>query len=110
MAAHDETSIYGIGQGCPVHGDELMKECNMCGAEFCRACFPRSSVCPDCAEQYEEGEDEEGAEDEEAEEEADFEDVSKVKDVLADDKDVEEEDEGFEPPEEDLDEEDRARR
>lgn len=50
MATAEESPLYGVEPGCPVHGDELMRECGMCGTEFCRGCFPRSSVCPDCAE------------------------------------------------------------
>lgn len=71
MARNHESDGLGVEPGCPVHGDEHMRECTMCGAEFCRLCFPRSSVCPDCAEQdededsdVEDGEEEEGEEEE----------------------------------------------
>ncbi len=87
MDVNDETGVYGMGQGCPTHGDEHMKECSMCGAEFCRICFPKSSVCPDCADT----EDEE--DDEDAEADPDFDDVKKLDDVLDDDLEEEEEEE-----------------
>ena len=43
----------------------------MCGTEFCRKCFPKTSVCPDCAE---------SAEDEDEDEEEDFDDEEDEKD------------------------------
>lgn len=73
MALNEETGAYNMGEGCAVHGDEHMKECSMCGAEFCRLCHPRTTVCPDCAEQSDDDEEleeeEEGEEEEEDEEE-----------------------------------------
>ncbi|MCX6996851.1 MAG: hypothetical protein NTV49_07150 [Kiritimatiellaeota bacterium] len=55
---HDEVSnLFTMGEGCPLHGEEPMRECASCGAEFCCACHPRALVCPDCVEP--------GAEDEE---------------------------------------------
>lgn len=94
MAMNDEPSIYELGmeQGCPVHGDEQMRECSMCGAEFCRLCFPRSAVCPDCAEQESEDEDEDAP---------DFDDVERLDDLLD-----EEDDEEIEEPDEDEADED----
>lgn len=89
MASEEETNLYGVEPGCPTHGDEKMRECSMCGAEFCRACHPRSTVCPDCAEP---------SDDEEEEEEADFEDVNDLDEVLEDD----EEDEKFDDGEDEL--------
>ena len=83
-----ETSVFGMTAGCPVHGDDAMRECTMCGGEFCRVCFPRSMVCPDCAEEDE-------ADDESAD--PDFEDVAKVDDVIED-----------EPPDEADDQEEDA--
>jgi hypothetical protein len=68
MARDHDSSPLSVEPGCPTHGDEHMRECTMCGAEFCRTCFPRSSVCPDCAEQ-EEDEDSELEDAEEGEEE-----------------------------------------
>ena len=77
MAVDEETSVYGTGQGCPTHGDEHMKECTMCGAEFCKICHPKSSVCPDCSESDEdEDADSELDEVDEAEEEDDEEEES----------------------------------
>jgi len=35
--------------GCPVHGDAECRPCELCGTEFCAACFPDSSICPSCA-------------------------------------------------------------
>ena len=80
MTVDEETGVYGMGQGCAVHGDEYMKECSMCGAEFCRICFPRSAVCPDCSDQET---------DEEDEESPDFDDVKNLDEVLGDDEEAE---------------------
>ena len=41
----------GFNGGCPVHGEDYMRECTVCGAEFCTACFPNSDVCGECADQ-----------------------------------------------------------
>jgi hypothetical protein len=80
MTVNEETGMFGLTEGCGVHGDEHMKECSMCGVEFCRLCHPKSTVCPDCAD---------GA-DEEAEEEApDFDDVENLEEVLDDDNEAE---------------------
>ena len=49
----------------------------MCGAEFCRICFPRSTVCPDCAEQTED--------DDEEKDTSDFDDITRVGTVVEDD-------------------------
>lgn len=59
MAVDEETGNYAMGQGCPSHGDDHMRECSMCGAEFCRVCHPKTAVCPDCAESSDDDEDEE---------------------------------------------------
>jgi len=74
MAVNEETGIFGMDQGCAVHGDEHMRECSMCGAEFCRVCFPKTAVCPDCSEQEEEEED--------TEENPDFDDVSNLGELI----------------------------
>ena len=84
MALDEETNVFGMTPGCPIHGDEKMRECSMCGAEFCRRCFPRSTVCPDCAEPA-------GEDDEEAD--PDFEDVKDLDDVLDDEDEDGDEDE-----------------
>ena len=92
MTVDEETGLFGMGQGCPVHGDDHMKECSMCGAEFCRICVPRSAVCPDCADQNE---------DEDEEDAPDFDDVPNLDEILEDDKEAEkqiEEDESSIPP------------
>ena len=81
MAVDDEAGVYAMGQGCSVHGDEHMRECSMCGTEFCRKCFPKTSVCPDCAE---------SDEDEDEDEEEDFDDEEDEKDEKEDKEDASE--------------------
>ena len=83
MAVEEESNAYGMGAGCAVHGDEHMKECSMCGAEFCRICFPRSTVCSDCLEQSEE-------DDFETKDSSDFDDITRVGTVVDSDEDEEE--------------------
>lgn len=81
MVMGDDTSFLDMGQGCPIHGDEYLKECAMCGAEFCQLCFPKSSVCPECA-----AVNEEVLEDEDIElSDPDFDDVDDLDAVLDDD-------------------------
>ncbi|NCD33695.1 MAG: hypothetical protein EOL87_09815 [Spartobacteria bacterium] len=59
MATDDEENIFGLHQGCPVHGDEAMKTCSHCGNEYCGRCFPAIKTCPDCSvEEYDEEDDE----------------------------------------------------
>ena len=58
----------GFGGGCPVHGEDYMRECTVCGAEFCSACFPNSDVCEECAEEAGELDDEERFRDADADE------------------------------------------
>ncbi len=58
----------GFGGGCPVHGEDYMHECTVCGAEFCSACFPNSAVCEECAEEAGELDDEERFRDADADE------------------------------------------
>jgi len=43
-----EEEIYEDMDSCPLHGDENLRECNICGAHFCTRCFPRSLVCEEC--------------------------------------------------------------
>lgn len=46
---YDESDMmYGMGEGCPYHGEQFMQECSMCGAEYCARCHA-GSVCPECA-------------------------------------------------------------
>ena len=75
---YDDTGIYGLEQGCPVHGDESLRECSACGAEFCRACIT-TPTCPDCSAQSTDDE----------EEQADFEDVRNLDELIGDDEEVE---------------------
>ena len=52
MNEEDEFSPFGgFGSGCDIHGEEYLRECTMCGIEFCSACFPQSTLCSDCAAQ-----------------------------------------------------------
>lgn len=80
MEMSEETNFFGIGGGCAHHGDEFMRECGMCGCEYCSRCH-KSYVCPDCAADR-------ADEEEDAEANPDFEDVKKVDDVLEDDKEA----------------------
>jgi hypothetical protein len=73
MAVNEESNAFGMGLGCAVHGDEHMKECSMCGTEFCRICVPRSSVCPDCVEPID---------DEDEKDNSDFDDVARVEEAV----------------------------
>ena len=58
----DEFSPFGgFSSGCDLHGEDFLRECTMCGIEFCSACFPNSALCPDCAAQGEFDDDEEEA-------------------------------------------------
>lgn len=45
--------------GCSVHGEDYMRECTICGIEFCAICFPNSELCSDCAAQNDDLDDEE---------------------------------------------------
>jgi len=85
MSADEQTNFYMMGQGCSVHGDEYMRDCSMCGAEFCTKCYPGSAVCEECAVQDDE---------EDEDEDSDFADVSNLGSLLNkdefDDDDVEE--------------------
>ncbi|MDR0994594.1 MAG: hypothetical protein LBN38_08570 [Verrucomicrobiota bacterium] len=56
----EEYSPYaGFGSGCDIHGDNYMRECTMCGIEFCAVCFPNSSLCADCSAQGDDFDEEE---------------------------------------------------
>ena len=101
MSVNEESNAFGMGQGCSVHGDEHMKECSMCGAEFCRLCLPRSAVCSDCAEPSDE-------EDEEEKDSSDFDDITRVGTVV-EDEEKEEKEEKTEESTEDIIEEDREK-
>ena len=96
---YDDTGVFGLEQGCPVHGEDAMRECSMCGGEFCRECYP-TSICPECAEQQVEDE----------EQSPDFEDVQNLDELIGEDEEIEklllESDEEEAPPGA-LDEEER---
>jgi hypothetical protein len=70
----EETSVFGMEQGCLVHGDEDMRECRLCGQEYCGLCSP-TRMCPDCAEDL--GDEDGGG--------PDFEDVEDMKSLGIDD-------------------------
>lgn len=53
MDDEEYSPFGGYGGGCDQHGEDFLRECTMCGIEFCSACFPRSRLCPDCANQAE---------------------------------------------------------
>jgi hypothetical protein len=78
----EESGIFGLGQGCPLHGDEFLRECSMCGTEFCTKCYSPVSVCPNCSMEVGEADDDE-------EEEPDFEDVKDLDALLGKDEEVE---------------------
>ena len=64
----DEFTPYGaFSSGCDIHGEDFLRECTMCGIEFCSACFPQSRLCSDCAAQGDIGDDEEEPTEEEKE-------------------------------------------
>ena len=65
-------------QGCDLHGDDRMRECSMCGVEFCYQCFPGSVMCPGCASQTVDDDLDEDDDDEDA----DFEDARHLDDLL----------------------------
>jgi len=77
----DEENLFGLYQGCPVHGEEFMKECSVCGAEFCGQCFPGASVCPSCSSQVD---------DEDIEDDPDFADIDNLDELIGDDEEMEE--------------------
>ncbi|HOE37698.1 MAG TPA: hypothetical protein PLD40_08110 [Kiritimatiellia bacterium] len=62
MRDDDEFDPYRrFESGCDIHGDNYLRECSVCGAEFCFACFSQSALCADCAAQGEMEDDEEAA-------------------------------------------------
>lgn len=62
MRDDDEFDPYRrFGSGCDIHGENYLRECSVCGAEFCFACFSQSALCADCAAQGEMEDDEEAA-------------------------------------------------
>jgi hypothetical protein len=91
MVVNEESNAFGMGLGCAVHGDEHMRECSMCGAEFCRVCVPRSAICPDCVEQ---------TDDKDEKDNSNFNDITRFGDVVEDEEKEDERTEDF--AEEDL--------
>ena len=53
MEEEEFSPFGGYSSGCELHGEDFLRECTMCGIEFCSACFPQSALCPDCAAQTE---------------------------------------------------------
>ena len=64
---YDPYAGFG-GGGCSVHGEDYMRECSVCGMEFCTICFPNSNVCEECADQGRDLDDEDAFGDGDAEE------------------------------------------
>jgi len=81
MPLDEDTNFFNIGDGCPAHGETQMRECRVCGIEFCAKCFPGSNICAECAQQIDE--------DEDHDREPDFEDVSDLNALLVEDEAVE---------------------
>ncbi len=75
----DEANLFGLNQGCPVHGEEYMKECTHCSAEYCGQCFPGSTVCPSCSAEVD---------DEDIEEDPDFADIDNLEELIGDDEEM----------------------
>jgi len=107
MPLSEESGIYSFDQDCPIHGDTNMRECSMCGVEFCRTCHAGSTVCPDCTASMEDDMD---IDEDNPERDPDFEDVSDLDKLLAGDEEVERLVDGGddELPDEDLIDEDEA--
>jgi len=80
MSLSEEEAFFGLTPGCPLHGEEFLRECSMCGIEFCTRCFRGSAICADCAEE---------ANEDDPEDDPDFEDVANVKEFLDEDAEVE---------------------
>lgn len=73
MALIEGEGIFGMEQGCDLHGDDRMRECSMCGIEFCTLCFPGSIMCPGCTS---------AAAEDDLEDDADFEDARNRDELL----------------------------
>ena len=78
---HEGERFFGLQEGCPSHGDEHIRECSMCGTEFCYRCYPNSHVCSECAIQV-------GVDDLD-DVDPDFEDVDDLDALLAEDTEIE---------------------
>ena len=51
MDEEEYSPFAAYSSGCDIHGENFLRECTMCGIEFCSACFPQSTLCSDCAAQ-----------------------------------------------------------
>ena len=78
MMMDRDDDVFLTGEGCSLHGDDYMRECTMCGVEFCNRCQPNSLVCEDCAEA-----------DDDLNLDPDYEDLSAIEDLMKDDEEVE---------------------
>ncbi|MDD2235840.1 MAG: hypothetical protein PHP44_01810 [Kiritimatiellae bacterium] len=76
----DEENLYELYQGCPLHGEEFMRECSVCGGEYCAQCFPASGVCPNCSAEVD---------DDELDEDPDFSDVDDLDTLIGEDDEAE---------------------
>lgn len=45
-----EDELFEDMVSCPLHGDEYLRECNICGNHFCTKCHPRTLVCEECSD------------------------------------------------------------
>ena len=77
----DEENLYELYQGCPLHGEEFMRECSVCGGEYCGKCFPASGVCPNCSAEVD---------DDDLDEDPDFSDVDDLDTLIGDDEEADE--------------------
>jgi hypothetical protein len=82
MSLSAEETFFGLTPGCPTHGEEYVRECSMCGIEFCTRCFRHSVVCSECAL--------EASNDDDPDDEPDFKDVTHLDALLEEDAEVEE--------------------
>lgn len=52
-----ENDMFNMGEGCAFHGDEAMRNCSLCGIEFCLKCNPGRAICPNCRAEEQDDED-----------------------------------------------------
>lgn len=81
MSYDDESNLFAAEEGCSIHPEAPLRECTMCGAEFCAVCSNGGRLCPDC---YSAGGDEDDDDDA-----PDFEDVENLDALLEKDDEVE---------------------
>lgn len=53
MLRDDDENFTDGSPSCGVHGSNYLRECGMCGEEFCARCYPGSTTCPTCTAQME---------------------------------------------------------